>query len=130
MKTKRKEMQIICIIFILIVMTSTLASSEKTELIWEIGERDGTGNEFNGSMTGSVHYYIDTPFSNFPSDINDGYKNRTHIYIHYNLTDKQSKKDTNLSLCVVYLNENKPFKFRFSVNNIRIDDYLFTPENI
>jgi len=131
MKTKGKWIQIICVIFIFIVTTSTLALSEETEVIWEIGERDCSGNEFNGNMSGHVHYYSGTNLSNFPHDINDGYKNRTHIHIYYNLTDKQSKKDMKLSLCVGDHDlTNSFFEFRVGINNITIGNYSFIYDEI
>ena len=40
-----------------------------------------------------------------PKDINDGWSERTKIYIYYNLTDKQAKKDMELFLYGALLND-------------------------
>ncbi|ODS36335.1 hypothetical protein BEH94_04185 [Candidatus Altiarchaeales archaeon WOR_SM1_SCG] len=122
MKMKFKILVGILILAFLSAMTPTFASSEETEVVWKIGERDCSGNEFNQDpdLTGPVHYYVGTDFSNFPKDLNDWYMRRTHIYIHYNLTDEQSKKDMNLSLCVAMPGPTDSFGFNVSVNNITI----------
>jgi len=130
MKTKEKVIQIMCIVFIFILATSTLALSEETELIWEIGERDGKCSEFNQTSTGTVSYSIGENYSKFPYELNDGHLDRTHIFIRYNLTDKQAKKGTYLSLCIANHSTNKSFGFSVSVNDIKIGDYSFRYESM
>ena len=114
----------------LILMVGIVSADQTNNIIWQIGSYDKNHAEFNPNPKGATHYYVDTSPINFPKDLNDGYNDRTKVYIYYDLTDKQAKKDTNLMLCITTLHSpENSFKFRIKVNDKSTGDYYFTSSN-
>lgn len=102
--------------------------SGEREVIWEIDESE----KFDSNIAWPAHYYADYANVNygiFPADLNDGYQNRTQIYIHYTLNSTQVKEDMELTLCIAMLSANKSFRFGVSVNNNTIGNYFFTSQD-
>ncbi len=116
----------------LILIIGIVSANQPDNIIWQIGKYDNNHAEFNQNPEGATHYSHGTDFINFPKDLNDGFNERTHVYIHYDLNDKQVKKEMNLQLCITELNspdKDNSFKFKVNLNDKSIGDYYFTSSN-